>query len=861
MAGNRTAQPVQLLERDAELAALHAAAAAARAGRGSIVVIEGEAGIGKSSLIRAFLAGLDDAVEILVGGCDDLLAPRALGPLHEAVRGRPPGPLADSLDGPVEEVYDAAVSQLSGHRATVLVVEDVHWADDATLDLLRHLARRIDGLPALLVLSLRDEELLAGHPARALLGVLASSPVTHLRPAPLSPAAVARLAAPLGRDGVALHAGIGGNPFYVTETLAASTGALPESVADAVQARLRTLDPACVAALEQLAVVPTVVDPLLAKALLGEGLTALAAAEERGVVEVRPAGLAFRHELARRAVAARLTGLRRRMLHLAVVRALRELGAADAERLVHHAVAAGDAATVVEFAPAAAAAAALRGSHTQALAHLEAAVPHARLLEPAARARLLLDHAWQLYIGQRFTDAVTAGRASVRACAEAGLLDLEIQATERLSRYLLMCGEIDEAERMQQRAVAAAAGGRGAPETRASLAVHWGALLLLTGRFAQARPVLAEAIELTSAVDRPDLRSLALNYRGLARAEGGELAAGERDLRDALDLALARQCHESAARAFANLSDMLFVRADWSATAEVVEQGREFCVEGGLTQFTILLDLHVHHLQVHDGAWDAAEAGLAALHVRAQDTAAFGPKVAASYGRLLARRGREDEAERVAGLVLGAWQEGCRQRQPVTMLYAGLAVVEWAWLAGRPDPAREVLQTLLPALRTEGWQVRRAELLRFAALAGLAAGPDAEPAEPPDPEWGGGYQRALDLGWADDPATMIRGWRALDALGADAPARLVLRRLREAGVTRLPRSASAAARGPNPFGLTGRQADVLALLADGATNAEIAERLLLSVRTVDHHVSAILTRLGVRSRHEAAAVVREARGG
>jgi AAA ATPase domain len=385
MAGGRPGRPAALLERDAEIAELGAAAAGARRGHGSVAVIEGEAGIGKSSVIKAFLAGLPSDVGSLVGGCDDLLAPRALGPLHEAVRGIP-GPLADALGGPVEQLYDAAVAQLSA-RPTVLVVEDVHWADDATLDLLRHLARRIDALPAVLVLSLRDEELLTGNPAQALLGVLATAPrVRHLRLAPLSPAAVDTLASAAGRDGAALHRVIGGNPFYVTETLAAPPGALPDSVADAVRARLRVLDSTCVEALEQLAVVPTVVDPLLAKALLGERVDALAAAEERGIIEVRPGGLAFRHELARRAVEAGLPGLRRRALHLAVVRALRELGAADAERLVHHAAAAGDAATIVEFAPAAAAAAAAGGSHTQALAHLETAVGHAVLLDPPARA-------------------------------------------------------------------------------------------------------------------------------------------------------------------------------------------------------------------------------------------------------------------------------------------------------------------------------------------------------------------------------------------------------------------------------------------------------------------------------------------
>ena len=300
-------------------------------------------------------------------------------------------------------------------------MEDVHWADDATLDLLRHLARRVDALPALLVLSLRDEELLTGHPARAMLGVLAAAPaVTHLRPAPLSPAAVDALAAPLGRDGAALHAGIGGNPFYVTETLAAPAGALPESVADAVAARLRVLDPACVAALEQLAVVPPTWSRCWPGRCSGTGWSALAAAEERGIVEVRPAGLAFRHELARRAVAARLTGLRRRMLHLAVVRALRELGAADAERLVHHAVARRGRRHDRRVRPG-------RGPGRGAarVAHPGAGPPGGRgaarrLLDPAAAGRLLTDHAWQLYIGQSFAHAVDAGRAGVRPASRPG---------------------------------------------------------------------------------------------------------------------------------------------------------------------------------------------------------------------------------------------------------------------------------------------------------------------------------------------------------------------------------------------------------------------------------------------------------
>jgi DNA-binding CsgD family transcriptional regulator/tetratricopeptide (TPR) repeat protein len=835
-----------LYERDAELAALHAALTRARRGSGTVVVVGGEAGAGKSSLIRAFLDGVPAGVRVLAGSCDDLLASRALAPLREAVR-RVPGPLADALDGPVADVPDAAEAQLAS-GPTVLVVDDVHWADDATLDVLRHLARRVAGLPAVLVIGVRSEALTPEHRAQALLGSLAAAPVVHLDLVPLSPAAVVEMAG--ARDGAALHRITGGNPFFVTESLAAAPGRLPESVAEAVGVRVAQLPPDTVAAVQRLSVVPTVVDPVLAKALFGDDLAALAEAEQRGVVEVRAGGLAFRHELARRAVVAGLPEMRRRALHAAVVAALRELGAADIEQIVHHAVAAGDADTVLEFAPAAASAAADRSSHRQALAHLEAAAVYADRLPLPARARLLDDLSWQLYIGQRFAEAVAVGRRAVARSVGLGDSRMEAGLSVRLSRYLLMTGEIDEAERLYDRATALL-GGDGPPAVRAALAVHGAALLVLTSRFAEARPLLREALASATEADRPELLALALSYSGMLRAEAGELAAGEADVRAALALALDRGYDEAAARVYTNLVEMLYVLDDGAALAVAVADGQRFCAERGLVQFTVLLDLQEQVLSMRAGALDAAERGLRDLAGRAGSTGAFAPKVDAWLGRVLARRGDPAAAERVRS----AWDEACRQRHPVTLLYAGLALVEWAWLTGAPAAAREVADTLRPILDgSPVWAAPRAELARFLARAGLSDGGSPSPT-------GDLYERALDLGFSDDTDARVRGWAELDALGAHAAAALVRHALRERGVTRLPRGRAPEAPSRDRLGLTDRQRDVLRLVADGATNAEIAQRLGLSVRTVDHHMSAILGRLGVRTRTEAVARLRDESSG
>src|SRR5512132_1416307 len=291
-----------LLERDAQLEVLVEAVADGGRGHGSTALIAGEAGIGKTSLVRALARRVRGEARVLMAACDDLVASRTLGPLRDAAVGGD-GPLAAALaeEGPVDRVFAALLEELAEERPTVLVVEDVHWADDATLDVLGYAARRVDTVGAVLVLTMRDE-LDPRHPLHRLLGALTGCPVHRIELAPLSRGAVQSLAAGSGRDPAAVHALTRGNPFFVTETLAAPRDEVPASVKDAVLARLRGLDADCREGLERLSVVPSHVPPELATVLLGESVGALPAAELAGVIEGRPDGLGFRHELARRAI-------------------------------------------------------------------------------------------------------------------------------------------------------------------------------------------------------------------------------------------------------------------------------------------------------------------------------------------------------------------------------------------------------------------------------------------------------------------------------------------------------------------------------------------------------------------------------
>ncbi|HEX6872447.1 MAG TPA: AAA family ATPase, partial [Micromonosporaceae bacterium] len=359
-----------ILEREHELAQLAAAAHEAANGLGSVVLIAGEAGIGKSSLVEALPSVLPDKAELLVGYCDDLTTRRVLGPLRDLTP-HVGGALARALEAvDREQVLEELRAELVRRPApTVLVIEDAHWADEATLDVLRFLVRRVTAIPVVLVLTYRDDELSREHPLRHLLGLISrSARLRRLELGPLSAGAVRRLGADSGLDADQVYAVTSGNPFFVVEVLAAQDpDRVPATVTEAVQARLGRLDPITRDALETLAVVPSAVERWLVEALIPDWLSVLASAERYGVLIIGSERLAFRHELIRKSMLDSMPVARRVACNQAVLTALRLAGRpVDPSRIVHHAAEAGDDDAVVQYGLAAAREAVAAGSHTEA---------------------------------------------------------------------------------------------------------------------------------------------------------------------------------------------------------------------------------------------------------------------------------------------------------------------------------------------------------------------------------------------------------------------------------------------------------------------------------------------------------------
>jgi DNA-binding CsgD family transcriptional regulator/tetratricopeptide (TPR) repeat protein len=847
-----------LLERDGELATLREAVADAAERRGSVVLVSGEAGIGKSSLLRAWTEDPGAEARVLVGWCDDLLTRRTLGPLHDVARATAE-PLRDAIARTdTSAVLDAMLAELDHPlRPTALVLEDVHWADEATLDVARYVGRRIERLPAMLVLSYREDALDPDHPLPAVLATLPRAAVRRLPLRPLTAAAVSTLTDGTDLDTAEVVRVTAGNPFFVAEVVRAGER-VPASVTDAVRAQVQTLPPEVRLVVERLSVVPGATDRALVRAL-GVGPEVLSAAEARGVLLVTGDEVRFRHELARLAVLASLPAAARIAHHEAVLDQLLALDRDDTA-VLHHAVEAGRGDVVVDRGPRAAHEAFRAGANREAASHQRNVLAYAARLDPPVHAQLLEEQAWTLYNLHRFDEAVEAAEAGVDVRAGLGDPVAHGRALTVLSRMRFLAGAPEAAIT----AVEEAAGlleTHGDEEVRVEGLVARAVTYALIEHPAElAMELTAEAVDRTAELGRTDLRSLALNYRAISQCAGGG-QPDIHDLHEAIRLALEGGHLELAARAYANLSfELLLSREPTQATLPLLDEALAFLEDHDFPSHAFDVRARQAAVLCALGRWDEAERELRRLRGTTEQRGLIDLIALESLARIAVRRGDEDAED----LLEGAWDLALRTGAAPYLGLIGVVRLERSWLTDTgPDRAVETLAALpLERLRPRV----RAEALRYAQLAGVEVEIPDDVAEP----WASSlrgrwhdaadawradrrpYELALELAASGQVEPMLEALRTFEDLGAAPAARLVRQQLRDRGVRSVPRGPQPTTR-QHPAGLTARQAEVLDRLGAGLTNAQIADELVLSVRTVDHHVAAVLQKLGVSSRHEAAA--------
>lgn len=858
-----------VLERARELAELAAAAREAAAGRGSVVLVSGEAGIGKSRLVEASRAHMPAEGRVLVGHCDDMATARILGPFRDMIGGVGVE-LGEALrtGADRDHILAALKSELSWNgNPTLLAIEDVHWADDATLDVLQYLVRRIADLPAVLLLTYRDDDLPGDHPARRLLGLAAAGPATHHLPLHrLSPESVRQLCAGTTVDPDELFAVTAGNPFFVSEVLAAG-GAheVPRTVVDAVLARSRLLDPAARAAVEQLAVLPTTIERWLVDALVEGGLATLTAAEERGVLTVTPTRLSFRHELTRRAIVDTLPVVRRTALNARVLAALLAHDDTDVARIVHHAAEVGDRDAIVRYGPVAARDAAGGGAHREAAAHYRLVLEHEAAFPPAELAGLLEGYA---------AECLTIGAHEQAAQVQQRAIALRRTLGDALAEGIARCGlsrmqrlsNLQHAELSAQDAVELLEGIEGI-DTSVALSNAYSNLAeldILAFRTKEAMPRLERAVALARSGGDASTLAHALGNLASCRWDLG-FPDGQQLMEESLQVALAAGEADTACRAYVNLVCSLIDRYQLGEAERYALAGVTLATAtehlGALTAFRVLRA----RIALGRGRWDSALTGATAI---AEAEPGHRCPALMVMGRVRARRGDAGSTELLATAVQLGHQLGDLQRTG----WATMAAAEDAWLRGDHaavgelagpifrDTRRRDASTLWPELGY--WLLRSGHAAEMDASESpfslLAAGRWREAAD----VWrlgGHRYEYAMALAESGDTDTLLVALEELDGLGARPLAAITRQRLRDLGVTQIPRGPAGTTRA-NPAGLTARQLEVLRLLAEGMTNAEIAARLVISVRTAGNHVGAVLDKLGVHTRADAARHARDLLG-
>lgn len=841
-----------LLERESQLSQLADLLRNLDAEGGKVVLVRGEAGIGKTALSSAFVADHASWCHTLVGYCDDLGTPQPFGPLWDVGRSEP-SVLASLRSDDRRGVLDASLDLMSRSlRPTILVIEDTQWADEATLDAIKFLGRRIRRTNGVLVLTFRDGELDADHPLRTVIGDLAPQSVVRIQLESLSSAAVAELIADGGLDVDDVIALTDGNPLFVTEIANAGGDAVPASIQESVMARVAKVSAAGRAILELVSIVPGETDEALVTELTSATLDDLLECQRHGLLVSSGGAISFTHELQRRAVEASLSEGQRRQLNADVLAALETT--APPERLIHFAHEANDEEAIVRLAPVAGRTALALESHSEALQYFTMLEPYIDNIPDQDLGPILEDWAESAKYHQHGVAVGLLERAAGIYRASGSTDDLARTLTvislvkfRELDTKTALDGATEAVELLTPSGPSPAL----ARALSALAYVHW----LYHERIPDALEIADEALAMSRAVGDIEALTSSLSIRGMIAFSDGDESAMEL-LEEGRRHAAESGDRYQEVRMLINMTAMSGDVRAVARAADLGQRARDTARRYDIRTLEADSQAILSEILLWTGDWASAQDAASESIGSWVKTEVLAWRV---LGIIQSRRGGSGARTALERM----WALAQRSEQLTIIDPSATALAEHMWLSSDIDPSwrDEVMGTFEWSLRI-GFPWPSGALSFW--LWKLDLLDEIPPSTPDFYRWimtgeidqaaqfwevrGVPYERGLALMHGSD-AQRLEAVHIFDDLGAIAASAKVREELTSRNVA-VPRGRGRATR-EHEAGLTARQSEVLDHVATGATNGEIADALFISERTVENHVAAILVKLNATSRSEA----------
>lgn len=854
---------MKLLERDEFLRQLNNQFHSAVDGEGQVAVICGDAGIGKTSLVESFTKQIEDNSKLFWGACDDLFTPRPLAPLYDiavSMKSRIIEKLEQGVSRP--SVFSALLNELHEKEPNIIVIEDVHWADESTLDLIKFLAKRINKYKSLLIITYRSDEIGLMHPLRLALSNISSRYLKRYELPPLSENAVKMLAKSFGKTDDSIFTKTGGNPFFITELLMNNPQNIPATIKDLAAFRLNRVSVESRTAVEIFSVIPGVVEKWLVNLLINN-YKVVDEAIESGILKVENDSVSFRHELLKIAVEESLSEAKRFKKNNTVLNILLEQKNIDPflARIIHHASRTANKEVIFKYAPLAAKQASKYGAHEQALKHYKTALQYAEHLSKKEQLEILKGYVYECYLTARIDEGIQACESIKKI-----LLDHQDPVSEgenyrRLSRLLWYAGKDNEGEEYVIKAIDTLkdlAPGRELAMSYSNLSQ----IYMLREVTDESLKWGRKAIELSRSLNEPEVEAHALNNIGSSKLFSSD-ETGTEELKKSLGLSLQNDFHEHACRAYVNLGTVNMYKRNLAEANNYFTRAIDYSNEKDISLADLCVTGEAAQTKLHMGKWDEAFDISYTIYERSNVPVMDKILPLSIMGIIRARRndpGAFQLLNEANELVLDGGEI-------LKLVKVKAALAEAYWLINKLEENINnltecydiVLQSNNPwAIGEIAFWLWKGNSLneipdRIAEPFLLQIKGDWQAAAKIWEELKCPYEQALALSEGNEKA-MKKAVEIFDNLGASAASQLIKQKMRKSGIKNIPKGPRQSTK-ENPSGLTGRQMEILELVATGLSNSEIGSKLYISTRTVENHVSTIFSKLNIHSRVEASALV------